>query len=62
LTAAAFRTYEEHSRLDPGHRDHLDRTLDALPLTPEHEEIVGISALSTTALLPRTIDELLASG
>jgi hypothetical protein len=62
LPAAAFRTYEEHGRLDPGHRDHLDRTLDALPLTPEHEEIVGISALSTTTFMPQTIDEVLASG
>lgn len=62
LPAAAFRTYEEHGRLDPGHRDHLDRTLDALPLTRAHEEIVGISALSTTVLLPQTIDEVLASS
>jgi hypothetical protein len=62
LPPAAFRTYEEHAQLDPGHRDHLDKTLDALPLTAGHEEIVGISALSTTALLPRTIDEVLASS
>jgi hypothetical protein len=62
LPAAAFRTYEEHGLLDPGHRDHLDQTLDSLPLTPEHEEIVGISALFTTTLLPQTIDEVLASG
>ena len=28
----AFRTYVEHAELDPGHRDHLDRTIDSLPL------------------------------
>jgi pyrroloquinoline quinone (PQQ) biosynthesis protein C len=59
---AAFRTYEEHAELDPGHRDHLDETLDALPLSVQHEEIIGLSALSTAALLPRTIDEILASS
>lgn len=61
LPAAAFRTYEEHARLDPGHRDHLDRTLDSLGLSAEHEEIVGLSTLATLALLPRTIDEILAA-
>lgn len=61
LPAAAFRTYEEHGRLDPGHRDHLDETLDSLALTLEHEEMIGLSALSTAALLPRTIDEILAT-
>jgi pyrroloquinoline quinone (PQQ) biosynthesis protein C len=60
LPAAAFRTYEQHAQLDPGHRDHLNETLDALPVSAEHEEIIGLSALSTAALLPRTIDELLA--
>jgi Iron-containing redox enzyme len=62
LPAAAFRTYEEHGRLDPGHRDHLDELLDSLGVTPEHEEIIGLSALSTVALIPRTIDEILASS
>ena len=61
LPRAAFRTYEEHGTLDPGHRDHLDETLDSLGLTPEHEEIIGLSALSTVALLPQTIDEILAA-
>jgi hypothetical protein len=60
LPAAAFRTYEEHGRLDPGHRDHLDATLDRLPLTTDDEELIGISALSTALLLPRTIDDVLA--
>jgi hypothetical protein len=61
LPEAAFRTYDEHGRLDPGHRDHLDETIDSLGVTPAHEEIIGLSALSTVALLPRTIDELLAT-
>ena len=56
---AAFRTLDEHSHLDPGHRETLDRTLDSLPLSREHEAIMGISALHSVALLPRTIEELL---
>jgi heme oxygenase-like protein len=56
---AAFRTLDEHSDLDPEHCDTLDRTLDSLPLSREHEAIMGISALHSVALLPRTIEELL---
>jgi pyrroloquinoline quinone (PQQ) biosynthesis protein C len=60
LPRTAFRTYEQHAELDPGHRDHLDATLDALPLSAEHEEILGVSAMSTAALLPQTVAEVLA--
>lgn len=56
----AFRTFSEHGELDPGHRDHLDRTLDALPLTKLHERIVGASAIATAALATRALEELLA--
>jgi hypothetical protein len=57
---AAFRTFIEHGELDPGHRDHLDLTIDALPLTAEHETVMGVSALHSATLLPPTIEELLA--
>jgi heme oxygenase-like protein len=56
---AAFRTFEEHGELDPEHRDRLDRTIDSLPLSPEHETILGISAMYSATLLPRTIEEIL---
>ncbi len=55
----AFRTFIEHGELDPGHRDRLDRTIDALPLTAEHETIMGISAMYSAALSPATIEEIL---
>ena len=55
----AFGTFAEHGELDPGHRDHLDRTLDALPLAPEHEAAIGISALATLPLATRVLEELL---
>jgi hypothetical protein len=56
---AAFRTFAEHGELDPGHRDHLDLTLDSLPLTEDHEAIMGVSAIHSAVLLPPTIAELL---
>jgi hypothetical protein len=56
---AAFRTFSEHGELDPGHRDHLDRTLDALPLTERHEQVIGGAAIATVALATRVLEELL---
>jgi hypothetical protein len=58
----AFRTYVEHGELDPGHRDHLDRTIDSLPLDASHESALGVSAITTAALATRTLEELLAPG
>ena len=55
----AFRTYAEHAELDPGHRDHLDRTLDSLPLTAEHESALGISAIASAGLAARSLEDLL---
>ena len=56
---AAFTTYLEHAELDPGHRDHLDETLDALPLEPRDEGIIGISAIETAMWAARSLEELL---
>jgi Iron-containing redox enzyme len=55
----AFRTYVEHSELDPGHRDHLDRTIDRLPLEPHHEVALGLSAIATAGFAARALEELL---
>jgi Iron-containing redox enzyme len=60
--AEAFRTYLEHAELDPGHRDRLDRTLDALPLDASHETALGISAISTAAMAARSLEEMLEQG
>jgi pyrroloquinoline quinone (PQQ) biosynthesis protein C len=56
---AAFATYIQHGDLDPGHRDHLDRTIDSLPLTAEHESALGVSAISSAVLAARALEELL---
>lgn len=55
----AFTTFAEHGELDPGHRDHLDRTLDALPLTEQHEQVIAASALATVALATRAVEEVM---
>jgi len=55
----AFRTYVEHSELDPRHRDHLDRTIDSLPLEPRHEVALGLSAIATAGFAARALEELL---
>jgi hypothetical protein len=56
----AFRTFSEHGELDPGHRDHLDRTLDALPLSERDELVIASSAIATVALATAALEELLA--
>ncbi len=55
----SFRTFSEHAELDPGHRDHLDRVLDALPLTAEDEALLGVSAITTAGLAAQPLEELL---
>ncbi len=56
----SFHTMIEHGELDPGHRDHLDATLDSLPLTPEHEAALAISATATATLAARALDDVLS--
>jgi Iron-containing redox enzyme len=58
--AEGFRTFAEHGELDPGHRDHLDRTLDRLPLTPVHEAVMGVSATATAGLAAVVVEEVLS--
>lgn len=60
LPPLAFRTFIKHARLDPHHRDDLDAALDAMPLSPELEELVTTSALETQHLLARTLREVVA--
>jgi len=53
----AFSNLLLHGKLDPQHRDDLDRTLDALPLTEEHHALMGVSAFQTVSLLTRVASE-----
>jgi hypothetical protein len=54
----AFHTIALHGELDPGHRDELDQTIDSLPLSRDHEVLLGLSAISTADLLMRSLDEV----
>ena len=54
----AFRTFDQHAELDPGHKDHLDRTLDALPLTEDQEAMIATSASTTAVLAAQAISEI----
>lgn len=53
----AFSNLLLHGKLDPTHRDDLDRALDALPLNDEHHSLMGISAFQTINLLTRVASE-----
>ena len=53
----AFSNLLLHGKLDPQHRDDLDRALDALPLTDDHHALMGISAFQTIDLLTRVASE-----
>jgi hypothetical protein len=55
-----LRTLEKHASLDPHHRDDLDTLLDSLPLRPEHEALVGLSALTVIEQLGGIMERLLA--
>ena len=59
--ADAFRTFADHGDLDPGHRDRLDRTLDSLPLTPQHEVVMGVSATASAGMAAEVVREVLGS-
>jgi len=55
----SFRTFAEHAELDPGHRDHLDETLDALPLGEREEAAIVASASATAILAAKAVSEIL---
>jgi hypothetical protein len=56
LPRDGFRQLLLHAKLDVAHAKELHRVLDSLPLEPQHEQLIGLSALHTMSLL---IDALL---
>lgn len=58
LPAEGFKSMYEHADLDIIHRDEIHRLLDDLPLTPQQETLIGISALQTVDLLGRAFNEI----
>jgi hypothetical protein len=54
----AFRALRRHEKLDIRHRRELYETIDALPLEPEHETLIGLSALHTVGAGVAVFEEL----
>jgi len=51
LPRDGFRQLLLHSELDVRHGEELHEVVDALPLEPWHEELIGLGALQTMAFL-----------
>jgi hypothetical protein len=62
LPRAGFRQLLLHAELDVGHAEELDRLLDALPLEPWHERLVGESALYTISQLADALFDVIAEA
>lgn len=62
LPRAAFSQLLEHATLDAMHSVQLRQVLDALPLTPAQEQLVGLSALTTLRLVAEALLESLANA
>jgi hypothetical protein len=48
----------EHADIDVGHAAELADLLDRLPLSPNHDEALGLSAISTVAGVTRVLQEV----
>jgi heme oxygenase-like protein len=46
-----FRQLVLHAKLDAVHAKDLHRVLDSLPLEPQHEQLIGLSALHSMSIL-----------
>ena len=51
LPRAGMMFFRRHAEIDLRHREEIHATLDALPLTAEHESLIGMSALHTVSAL-----------
>jgi hypothetical protein len=56
----AFRTVYKHAVLDVRHGQEVFRVLDGLPLTEQHEALLGLTALASIEQLTVLIERLLA--
>jgi heme oxygenase-like protein len=51
LPRDGFRQLVLHAKLDAVHARDLHRVLDSLPLEPQHEQLIGLSAVHSMSLL-----------
>jgi Iron-containing redox enzyme len=62
LPRDGFRHLLLHAELDVEHAEELHRLLDSLPLEPHHEQLIGLSALQTMALLIEAGFDVIGDG
>lgn len=62
LPREAFSTLYKHAVLDVHHREDFNRSLDALPLEPEHMTTITLSAFQTVALLATSLQRLVSAA
>lgn len=55
LPRAGFQFLLQHADLDLEHRDELHAVLDGLPVTPEQEAMIGLSAMRTVDLMSQAL-------
>lgn len=59
MPASAFRCLKSHAEDDPDHIAALNRTLDAMPLTPDQTKYLALSAFHTIDSVACIFEELL---
>jgi pyrroloquinoline quinone (PQQ) biosynthesis protein C len=61
LPLKCFSSFLYHAKIDPQHRRDMDKVLDALPLTPAHLELIGISSLRTIRMMTGILEDILST-
>lgn len=59
IPLSSMSCHYRHAELDPGHVAEFDAALDSLPLTPAHQDLVTVSAITTIGHLERVFAEIL---
>ncbi len=59
IPLAYMSCHVRHAELDPGHVAEFDATLDSIPLTPEHRDLITVSAITTIGHLEQVFTDIL---
>jgi len=59
IPLSAMSGHVMHATLDPGHVAEFDATLDALPLTEQHQDLITVSAIATISHLENVFADIL---
>ncbi len=59
IPLASMSCHARHAELDLGHVAEFDATLDALPLTPKHRDLITVSAITTIGHMERVFVDIL---